>query len=248
MKKKIIAPLLALCLILSGCLNPIPDMSEEQEETITRYAANKLLEYNKGFSTGIVDITDYVYADPDAEEEEEELQEPEQEQEEVEEEREERENADLGLDESVADDTETIDQLMSDLGLDAFELTYEGYEFTDVYPENATNGYVFYVEAADGQKLLVLNFKLNNITEATETCDLMSRNVSFAVVDNGELKTAALITMLAEDLSLCSIEIDGGDTQDVVLIFKVDEDLSESFETLILRMKYNSEVMKYKLF
>jgi len=99
----------------------------------------------------------------------------------------------------------------------------------------------FTLDAAEGRKLLVLNFRIENTTQTVQSVDLLGQNVLMRVNMDGKLTRNALVTMLEEDLSTYRGEISAGEYVDTVLLVEVEEDMVGSVSALQLSLKKDGE-------
>lgn len=244
-RMRAIAVLLSFAMLLTACGDPYPDMSEEQQEVITRYAAQQLIEHNKGYKSDIVDITDYVYVEPTvtpaptiAP-----TTEPTKEPEKV--------DADLGLGGGDSASTEkptfSLAELSSFLELDNVAISFADYTFGTKYPASEEAVYL-YTEADKGKKLLAVRFNITNLTDETVTCDLAARQAEFAVVSGEDLKKAALYTYLENDMSWFEEDLSAHETKDAVLILQVPESQKEQYDSMVLRVRYNGEIRQFTIY
>ena len=246
--KKTIAILTSLIMIMcmSGCaLVPSLDLTEPQQKVIAEYAAGLLLKYDKNYSGSLKRLEE----DEDdgigfVENEEaqlpvstEEIEEP--------------DNTDMGdvnqpdFDEnltasemnagsSLEYSSETIGE---SIGLDSFEIIYKSYETHEIFPEEQSNDLVFSMQAQNGMELLVVNFGLTNDSPDRKLCDVINQDCSFRLLINGSERVNASRTILLNDLSSFSEEIEGYGMTDVVLVFEVAEGTSATINNLDLIIK-----------
>ncbi len=143
---------------LTGCADPMPELTQEENDVITEYAVGLLLKYDKYHSSHLVDLTVYEEeqdSDKAEEIEEENNVEPEEIQ-----------------DEPSVDNTEVIDvsgeysasSIEEFYGIEGFSFQYTGYELKNEYPEVAQDSAeaFFAMQATPGTQLLVLKFQAVN--------------------------------------------------------------------------------------
>lgn len=217
MRKKTVAALLAvMALMMAGCGNAIPDLTDEQLQEVGEYTAMLLLSHDVNYKSRLVDVETLVTEEPETPQETpapEETLAPEN----------------VGMD--PTEDTPVIDMtgeqdsgaqselsLEEALGLpEQLILTYTGYEITDSYPQDASVEEYFTVDAGDGNKLLVLNFTLQNQGEGTETADIGEQKPLIRVSVNG-ISVNSLATFLSNDLTLYKDELDPNESREVVIL------------------------------
>ncbi|MDE7224587.1 MAG: hypothetical protein K2O34_12525, partial [Acetatifactor sp.] len=204
MRKKILAALLVgAAIMLTGCGNAIPDMTDEQLQAVGEYAAQLLLSHDVNYRSRLVDVETRVTETPAATEPPQENlpEEP-------------PETEDTGMD--PVEDTPVVDltegreepeqnsiKLEEAMGLpEQMLLSYTGYEVLAQYPEEATDEEYFTIYAEEeGNQLLVLHFTLLNQGEGTETINTINRNLLIEVSVNGT-SAHSLSTLLENDLTL----------------------------------------------
>lgn len=217
MRKKILAALLiGAAIMLTGCGNAIPDMTDEQLQAVGEYAAQLLLSHDINYKSRLVDVETLVTAAPTEPPQEslpEETPEPE----------------DTGMD--PVENTPVVDltdgrgepqqsdvKLEEAMGLpEQMVLTYTGYEVLAHYPEDASDEGYFTVDAEEGNQLLVLHFTLQNQGEGTETVNTINRKLLTSVSVNG-ISTYSLSALLENNLTLYSENLNPGESREVVIL------------------------------
>ena len=207
----ITAAILTASLLLSGCGNQIPDMTEEEQALIVSYAAE------------VVERHDSNHPSRLESEEVVELKKEEEAQKEAKKEQlkaEEAKNNEASSSEAAKQKVElTLDDVV---GADGFSFSYEGYELDDSYPDTGEETY-FAMDATEGQKLLVLKFLAHNVSGEDRELSMVSSGVRFKITAGGKTQNA-LTTMLLNDFSNFSETIPGNGTQELVLICEVPAD------------------------
>ena len=224
-----------LCISLSGCsVVPSLNITDEQRTLIAEYAAGKLIEYAKGHPGGLVKLDDIDYSEVNPgmkkEEEPEEVALPEQpplpdagevlpEGEDI--------PAPEGVGEDALVDSPDINNaptksVSEALGIDGAEITYDHYEVSTTYPENATE-LALSMKAASGKELLVVHFNLSNPGSEDVIVHTDSNNFKARVVLNGSDKLRGDITFLDNDLMNYEGLLTPGASVDAVLVFEMPE-------------------------
>ena len=108
---------------------------------------------------------------------------------------------------------------------------YTGYSVRNTYPDSQTQGAV---SAAPGDKLLVANFTIHNLTGDTVRFNTAGMNPQFKLLINGDVQGFTMVTMIANDFSGMDAQIPPGGRTDAVLLMEVPEDLAKSVNTLDL--------------
>lgn len=114
---------------------------------------------------------------------------------------------------------------------DGATVEYTGYSVRNAYPDSQTQGAV---SAAPGDKLLVVDFTIHNLTGNTVHFNTASLNPQFKLLINGDVQGFTMVTMIANDLSGMDTQIAPGGRADAVLLMEVPEDLAKSVSTLDL--------------
>ena len=207
----ITAAILTASLLLSGCGNQIPDMTEEEQALIVSYAAEVVERHDSNHpsrleSEEVVELKKEEEAQKEAKKEQ--LK------------QEEAKNNEASSSETAKQKVElTLDDVV---GADGFSFSYEGYELDDSYPDTGEETY-FAMNATEGQKLLVLKFLAHNISGEDRELSMVSSGVRFKITAGGKTQNA-LTTMLLNDFSNFSGTIPGNGTQELVLICEVPAD------------------------
>ncbi|MBQ7933442.1 MAG: hypothetical protein IJ327_01460, partial [Lachnospiraceae bacterium] len=140
---------LNMMLMLAGCGNAIPDMSDDQMDALGEYAAITLMKYDANHRSRLVDLSKY----------EEEIKEevPETTESEQEEYLDSTPEMDISDTDSVAPEVSTYVSIEEFMELPAgVMVTYEGLRICESYPEGDDGNDFFYLEASGDKKLVVL--------------------------------------------------------------------------------------------
>lgn len=213
----ITAAILTASLLLSGCGNQIPDMTEEEQAMIVSYAAEVVERHDSNHpsrleSEEVVELKKEEEAQKEAKKEQLKQEEAAK--------AEETKNNEASSSEAAKQKVElTLDDVV---GADGFSFSYEGYELDDSYPDTGEETY-FAMDATEGQKLLVLKFLAHNVSGEDRELSMVSSGVRFKITAGGKTQNA-LTTMLLNDFSNFSETIPGNGTQELVLICEVPAD------------------------
>ena len=115
---------------------------------------------------------------------------------------------------------------------------YTGYSVKSVYPDTQAQGAV---TAAAGDKLLVIDFSVQNLTDVPVTFNTANRNPQFMLLINNDVQGFTMVTMIPNDLSGMDKELTPGERADAVLLMEVPESLAKSVDTLDLIIKIRGE-------
>lgn len=88
-----------------------------------------------------------------------------------------------------------------------------------------------------GKKLLILNFELTNGTDQEENVDFLSTASRYIITVNDGTRGNALTTMLPNDMSTYVETMAPGETQGLVLLLEVNEDMANGIQNISLRLK-----------
>lgn len=226
------ALLCAMMLSMTACGNEIPDLTEEESQRIGEYAAVTLLKYDANNRSRLVD-PEVVIAKLEMEAAKEAAK-ASQEEEKAE------ETGSTGTTEvAMPTAQEEITASMEDFfGLpEGVSIAYEDYMVADSYPEDGAAEEYFALDASMGKKLLVLRFHLTNGTEQEESIDLLNTNSRYIITVNDSIRANALTTMLPNDMSTYMDTLEPGQTQELVLLLEVNEDVAGAVQKIALRLK-----------
>ena len=239
-RKTLLASLLCVLMVgVSGCGNAIPELSESEEQAITDYAVDLVLKYDANYQSRLVELSE----DDLAEGEEEIVATPVPEE-------------DEGMNpvESVPE-VQVGEIPVSNLSVEEVlgwngvcELKYQDFQVLDSFEtDSAEQGYVS-VEAADGNKLLVTSFSLDNLSGEELHINMIANDTDFSLnVGNGSAKKCQL-TLLENDLSTYFGDVPANGSVDVVLIVEMAEDLLADVTSLTLNVENEEKIATISLF
>lgn len=230
MRKQVTGGLAVICsaLIATGCGNSIPEMTEEQQELVVEYAAGVVLKHDKNYQGKLVEFTleeNVVMEEGETTAAPESGEVPETAESEAD-------------DVTVIDNTENVEEITytieSFLQLDSVNITYTGYEISDFYPSETEGDDVYFImNATDGNKLLVLKFLTENVSDRDVELNIADSNVRFRIDVDGVEKNA-LTTMLLNDLAYYQGTLAAGESTELVLICEVSDALAQEISSLSL--------------
>ena len=225
--------------MLTGCgLIETTGLNEEEEELVAEYAAGVLMRYSADKKGGLGDLrptpTPIPWVDPADVVPTEAPEEPEEEENEPEEVP--MEEVAGREDDSAGGAGAAFDgrNLASAIGIDGFDITYEGYETADVYPESAGDDLSFSMQSSPGHKLLVVHLNVHNADGQDKLCDVLACNVKFRALINETDRVNEQMTILLNDLKSYNEEIPAGGSADTVLVFEIDDQTAENINKLSL--------------
>lgn len=138
-----------------------------------------------------------------------------------------------------------ISDMSAATGMDAFSISYEGYEVTDSYPSSGDDVFMA-MDATQGKVLLVTKFNVTNISGQTENFNMFSKQATFRLNLNGE-RYKSQYTLLLDDLSMYKGDIDAGENIDTVLIFEIPEASASNVNDMVLSITVGDEVSSMQL-
>ena len=245
----ILAVICTMLCTLTGCLDAMPDMSDEENGMIAEYCASLLMKYSPNFHNRLVDEDELARAlfEEEREETPEETQEtspeePKQEEKPAEPAKESQEET-SDTQESVNSETIQVEAELEDsmphasemdiaslLGIEGFEIRYTDYELTDTYPKD---GEGFTVSASKDNTLMVLHFSLTNVSGDSLICDLFDANPDIRVNVNEAGYQKVENTFLMNDITTYYEELPKNQSVDVVTILEISNTAVESIDLQI---------------
>ena len=234
------------CLMLTGCGEAPYELTDEEQQLIVSYSAHVVSKFNRYQKDGLTHVPNLEEAlkdeeIPEIEEipETEEVTETEQPETVVPEEGEVIESTEV---EEPAEET-TFSSVFAESGL---TFTYAGNEVTASYMQDAT----YAVNASYGKKLLVLKWKVENLTEEAITIDNMSSGDVFSakyVMESGKAYHAkSVMTLLLNDFTTYEGTIEPQAAVDMVIVFEIPAETA-SVEEIELKIDKNGEKFQINL-
>ena len=244
-KGKIIGITVMVAGLLTGCVDAMPDLTEEQSALIAEYAADMLLKYSPNYNYRIAD--EETLAEETTEEmieeatqEQSEVAQEEQTQESVNEmETVETENSLNVIDASEVDFAETF-------GVDGVEIRYDLLEVCNSYPKGES-GSGFSVNAPEGKSLIVISFIVENKSEEPVICDLFEKDFDVSMNLNNSNYKKISSTLLVNDFTTYIEEIPAGENREVVIVAETGEISEENINSCILRISSDDASITVKL-
>lgn len=242
-KYKILGIAAASALMLTGCIDSMPEMTAEQTGIVAEYAAGLLLKYSPNYEYMLVsedelkaalqqrEIAEQISSEIAESAESSEAVETKEPQEPVDEtmdaanEGAKPEGAETPASEAapeqqfIAADAD----IAAELGFDEkVSLKYKSFEICDSYPKDAVG--FSGVDAANGKKLLVMHFEAANDTDAAVECAMYNYSMRLRADVNGEIKANAKDTpMLPDDMASYDGELKPGEKADLAAVIEIAE-------------------------
>lgn len=255
MKRKLLLVIsLILTISLCGCgLVPSVELTESEQKVIAEYAAGLLLKYDKNYSGSILKVEEEIEEEPQLPvvEEPDTVVDTEESQDIPAGEYPETEfDEDLVADNAGEADEESVysDKSIAEaIGIEGFDIIYKSYQVCSIYPPEESEDLVFSLEAAPGMELLILQFGITNDMPDRAVCNVLDTEAGFRLVINGSERIQYQKTMLLNDLSSYSEEVEGYGMSDAVLVFEISEGTSSSISSLDLIVKKDNEYTTHRL-
>ena len=273
--KKHIWVFLCLCMavvVCSGCVQAV-DLTESEQEVIAEYAANALLEYDKGYNSKYQSDAMQEAKEKAAQVQEEskntKTEEPQKTEAAKKTEKpatptpeltptmeptptpEPTEEPDLQIKDVTEASTDgnrlSPAEIGSLFGIEGVDVNYNGFEALDVYPTVEGNQLAFTMEASQGSKLIVAKFELVNNSEVAKTCNIVGQNIKFQMRFNNADYVAVQKTLLEDDLSLLNVILQPGESKKVVIISQVAAGYESTISSVDLIARIGGENTMFKL-
>lgn len=241
---KIIVVGLSACMLLSGCGNAIPELTEMQQNMITEYAVGTVLKYSANYDDKIICKELEKIEEPEKEATEQKKQEN------VTEETDTPQAPVVSEDEMVDvpsvsgnDGVNTpVQSLDSFLQVDGFTVEFQGSEICDAYSGTDDDVVAFELQASEGNSLLVLKYSVTNITDQEQRFDMLSKNMKAKISVAGNSRSA-LLTMLENDLLHADTMVGANETCTFVILTEIKADTEVG--QIVLTLINNGEKSKY---
>ena len=241
-KGKILGFLAMSAVLLTGCADAMPELTDEQSEMIAEYAADLLLKYSPNYDYKIAGEQELAEAMELARLEQASLETEETTETALEENSTAAESGQQPTEtDSEAEETQTNEvELVNDIDADIAELLaiddvvirYQSFGLCGSYPEGSAG---FSVTAAQGKTLLVVRFDVESAMGGAVDCNLFDYNLKISMGVNGR-SAQALSTLLPDDIASYMDTIPEGTTKELVAIAEIGEIADEEIETLSLQI------------
>lgn len=222
-------------LVLTGCVQQV-NLTNEESDTIASYAAYVTLQHDKNYSKRLVDTSQDLTATTEVSIEE--------------------QANDTGdgvsnetLTKEVTEQTTTTQEADQDaeaakaqpldiasvLNLEGFKITYEGYEHSKQYKE-VNEGTAYIANSLENNKFLVLKFTVENTTDETRVCDILSLSPTLRVSINGGEAVNIFASLLSNDMSTLFDEIEAQASKDMILLVEVPQEYDDNISSISLEV------------
>lgn len=231
-KKKAVALLAVMTLILSGCGDTPIALTQEEEATIVHYVAHIVGKFNSRQSKGVIALApedETMLSDEQATEHA-----TEQETEQT------SDGGDGTTEETPEEPVLTLNQI---IGIDGIEASYTGAELKDSYVDED----YFALNPTVGNNFVILHISLTNTTDQAINCDFLSRQLVFKADINETVQTTAMTTILLNDLGTYQGMIEAGSSVETVLLFEVSAEQVVSVDRISLELVENGTSVRTNL-
>ena len=234
------------CLMLTGCGEAPYELTEEEQQLIVSYSAHVVSKFNRYQKDGLTHVPNLEAQLAEEQEvvpETEVIPETEEPEDNTENQTPETgENVESTEVEEPAEE-KTFDSVFAETGL---TFTYLGNDVTASYMQDAT----YAVNAGFGKNLLVLKWKVENLTEEAVTVDNMSSDDVFSakyVMESGKAYNAkAVMTLLLNDFTTYEGTIEPQEAVEMVIVFEIPAE-TESVDKVELKIEKNGEKFQINL-
>ena len=237
-KKLTCGLLIACCLLLSGCGEKLTELTEDEEEIVTLYAAKVVAKHDVRLSQGIVRYKGSE-DDEDEEDTEESSEDEASEDEELTEEDADTSDADSESEEDTEEAGETMAEpvtLTKAMGIDGIAFTYEG----AAVPESLRlSSYYTLPDPAAGKQYVIAGYRLINKTDSPINVSIAQMRPVFTAAIGDESVNAGIV--LEDDLSTYEGTIEAGGNEDLILLFEVSEAAASDLSDLSLAVNVNGQ-------
>lgn len=233
------------CLMLTGCGEAPYELTDEEQQLIVSYSAHVVSKFNRYQKDGLTHVPNLEeeLAGEEVVPETEQAPETEQPEENMEDvSTEAREEVQTTEVEEPAEET-TLDSVFADMGL---TFTYLGNEVSASYMEDDT----YAVNAGIGKNLLVLKFKVENLTEEAIALDNMAAGDVYSakyVMESGKVYNAkSVMTLLLNDFTTYEGTIEPQTEVEMVIVFEIPAETT-AVDAIELKIEKNGEKFQINL-
>lgn len=229
MKKKLLLLMAVImtCVTMCGCTSDSVELSDEDSKKVANYSSDILSQYNTNSNSRLVDENEVKkeyqkQLDLDIKKQNFEAEQA-------------AATAAAASDGSgsASEDETAVPQvsLAEAIGIGDFDIEYQGYDIKESYPDSVSGDIYMGMSAAEGDRLLILRFRIANPGDTDAQCDILDLKPTFRVKINGE-KTTVQQTILDDDMMTFDDTIAAGGEADVVMISEVASDRLDDIQSL----------------
>lgn len=232
-----------LAVLLTGCTNAIPDMSDEHLQMVEEYAAQLLLEYHAGYEASVLTEEEIAEEEADLIRRAEILAQIQAEREQDMAEAENDADGAAGEGDGNGEAEVVPEVLYTDIdeffGLTDLEINFESIEVCRSYPTDTVDNDWQGMAMATGNNMLVaFEFSVANVSGSDYTLDMAQLDAGFALVINDEMTKSPLTTMLFNDFCMYRGVIPAGESITNVMLIELSEEDAAAITdvNLVMRM------------
>lgn len=221
---------------LCGCGGKYPELTDDDEQAILKYAATLLYENDQNRDSRLMTEDEMILA----------MQRraahaymPEPEPTKAPEQDSDGEHADGRIEDDLIGGGEVVETrtLAEFFGLPGIDISYQGYFFTKSYPEDSEDDFYFAMDALYGNELLILQYTITNQNAQAAQVNILDIKPRFRVFINDGAQINALTTLLLDDMKTTNCTLEPGESRAVVVVFEVTEAEAASMQQLRLTVK-----------
>lgn len=229
----VMAVVCMMAVTLCGCGGKYPDLSEEQEQAVVKYAAALLYENDQNRASRLMTEEEMIlamqrraahaYVAPTP----------------IPEEGEDKEHSDGQGTENPSENEPVVETrtLAEFFGFSGIDISYQGYFLTKSYPEESGDELYFAMDALTGNELLLLQYTITNLRTEAAQVDILDLKPRFRLFINDGGQINAMSTLLLDDMKTTNCTLQPGESSNVVVVFEVTEEEAASIQGLRLTVK-----------
>lgn len=128
---------------------------------------------------------------------------------------------------SASNETDTKELSINDVfNYKNFHIKYSNYKVLDSY-QSKINGSYFNLEPTAGDRLLVANFIIKNISKRSQNFNLIGKDIQYILSDSSK-EFLPMLTLLNEDLQYIDVTINPGKTYNAVIVYEVPKNIDKA--------------------
>ncbi len=221
--------------VLCGCGGKYPELTEDQEQAVVRYAATLLYENDQNRDSRLMTEEEMILAmqrraahaymppapTPEPEDEEDK----------------EHSGGQGTEDPSGSEPVVETRTLAEFFGFSGIDISYQGYLLTKSYPEEEGDELYFAMDALAGNELLLLQYTITNQNTEAAQVDILDLKPRFRLFINDGAQINAMSTLLLDDIRTTNCTLQPGESCNVVAVFEVTEEEAASIQQMRLTVK-----------
>lgn len=249
MIKKVVSLILFLgcSSILIGCTK-VQDLSDEETELIAQYAADMLLKYDLNYENRMEKGNQEASEQIEEESTEKVTTESTTKKSTTEESKTEVTTEEKKTDkENDEEEKETEKPIGNEkdiakfVGIDNVSILYDSYAIMKEYPTRDKEGAVINITASEGYELLILKFKVANLTDEPVQVSMLDKKIKYDIICNQDKAAKPMLTILLDDLETLDIAVNPDREEEAVLIFQISNDIKNKLQSINLKIQYEDK-------